>query len=544
MKTHITISVLLGAACCCFAQVKSSYEYNTAMPYGTLDIRTRISSTDYYYLLENKTFSFRESAPGVRTNTYVDMTTWDSSPYRQGNLRRRTGTKDAFVMNYRLLFPNGYSGTYAEGYPMIVMLHGAIERANCYYSNCYHATPAYTVQANSPPAPTSATHRLLNNDDNLDDGGYEHLAARNLAGTRLPNDPSMPARAFPGFVLVAQMFNIWDSLQVQDVVRIVRLLAAKYRIDQNRIYVQGLSIGGYGVYAAVKRAPWLFAAALPMSSVSDASIFRQNQQGRVIHVPFWIFQGGKDTRPTPAYTNTIVNNLKKAGAVVRYSLYTDLAHVVWWRAYAQSDYFSWMLSKSKADLHAYAGRTVIDKSKGQYVKLMLAEGFLAYQWERNGVIISTAKSNVYTATSPGTYRARFSRVSSYPTSTQWNKWSRAVTVTEVISSTTSTARTSTASDVELMAEQDSVASGMSFSVYPNPTSGYELRVLWTGGAESPVEVRLVDPLGREVYAGVFTAGALATAQALALPASLNAGLYTLVVTQGMRQARRKVMLKD
>src|SRR6187551_2174032 len=101
MKTPITISVLLGAACCCFAQVKSSYEYNTAMPYGTLDIRTRISSTDYYYLLENKTFSFRESAPGVRTNTYVDMTTWDSSPYRQGNLRRRTGTKDAFVMNYR-----------------------------------------------------------------------------------------------------------------------------------------------------------------------------------------------------------------------------------------------------------------------------------------------------------------------------------------------------------------------------------------------------------------------------------------------------------
>src|SRR3712207_2684468 len=80
------------------AQIDTSYVYRTGMPYGTLDIRIAKSATRYYYLQENKTFSFRESAPGVRTDTYHDMTSWDSSPYTQGNLREKNGTTDAFIM--------------------------------------------------------------------------------------------------------------------------------------------------------------------------------------------------------------------------------------------------------------------------------------------------------------------------------------------------------------------------------------------------------------------------------------------------------------
>lgn len=92
MKTISTLIVCQLAAVYAIAQVKGNYQYNTSMPYGTLDIRTRISSSDYYYLQENITYSFRESSPGVKTKTYFDMTSWDSSPYKQGNLRRKTGT--------------------------------------------------------------------------------------------------------------------------------------------------------------------------------------------------------------------------------------------------------------------------------------------------------------------------------------------------------------------------------------------------------------------------------------------------------------------
>ena len=154
MKKFLALSVfLLISGCISFAQVKSSYQYSTTMPYGTLDIRTKISSTNYYYLQEDKTFSFRESAPGVRTNANLDMTSYESSPYKQGNLRQKNGALDKFIMNYRMLMPNGYNPSYAEGYPLILIFHGAVERANCYYNNCYHSSPSYTVDANSPPAP-------------------------------------------------------------------------------------------------------------------------------------------------------------------------------------------------------------------------------------------------------------------------------------------------------------------------------------------------------------------------------------------------------
>jgi hypothetical protein len=545
MKNIFTLSICcLLAASYSFAQVKSSYQYSTAMPYGTLDIRTRISSSDYYYLQENKTFSFRESSPGVPTGKYVDMTAWDSSPYKEGNLRHRIGTVDKFVMNYRLLFPVGYSSTYTQGYPLVVHFHGAVERANCYYTNCYHATPSYTVDANSPPAPKTATHRLLNNDHNLNVGGKQYLDARNLAGTRKPDDPSMPGRAFPGFVLSVQMFNIWDSLQVQHVIRIVRLLTAKYKIDQDRIYTQGLSIGGYAVYESMKRASWLFAAALPMSAVWDANIFKQNQQGKVAHIPLWVFQGGKDPRPSPAYTENIINQYKKAGGIVRYTLYSTLGHVIWNSAYGTTDYFSWMLKQNKANLHVFAGNTVIDKSKSYYPKLYLAEGFLAYQWEKDGVILSN-KTHTLTATTPGKYRARFSRKSSYPTEAQWNKWSPYVTITQTTTTTAIASARMTTEEVKLEPEEDmSAESEFAFEVYPNPASADNINIDLRGMEEAPLQVRIIDQLGRELYSNTFESPSVVAGRQLALPPSSKEGVYILMVNQGQRQLRRKVMVKE
>ena len=112
MKRVVGLWVLyLGTVLCAFSQVDTSYIYNTNMPYGTLDLRLAKSETRYYYLQEDTTFSFRESSPGVKTNTYLDMNTWNTSPYGEGNLRERTANSDLFVMNYRLLKPKGYDAS-------------------------------------------------------------------------------------------------------------------------------------------------------------------------------------------------------------------------------------------------------------------------------------------------------------------------------------------------------------------------------------------------------------------------------------------------
>jgi poly(3-hydroxybutyrate) depolymerase len=522
------------------AQVKSTYIYNTSMPYGTLDLRTTISSSEYYYLQENKTFSYRESSPGVRTNTYLDMTsTWDSSPYKQGNLRKKIGTADKYILNYRLLFPVNYNASYSPGYPLILFLHGAVERGNCYYNSCYHAGWSYDPNVNSPPAPKTSTHKLLNNDHNLNQGGKTHLDARNLAGSKLPNDPTLAARAFPGFVLVPQMLNVWDSLNVQDAIRIVQLVAKKYNIDENRIYVHGLSIGGFATYQALKRAHWLFAAGLPMSAPHDANILKQAQQSKIVPIPLWIFQGGQDTRPTPSYTNNIVNNLRNAGAIIRYSLYADVGHTCWYKAFAEPEFFKWMLQKNKANITVSKGITTINTSTGQYPKLVLSEGFFAYQWQKDGVTISGATAATYIAKVPGVYRARFSRVAA-PTSTQWNRWSDPVTIT----SSSGRISTSSADSVSSFAGEEDIYEDFKLNTYPNPTTLNDLIIqLESDNDSTEVNLEVLDPLGHIVHESIQSASALREGIRPAMTRGVGNGLYIIQVQQGRRSLRQKIFIK-
>ena len=409
-----------------YSQVDTAYVYNKTAPYGTLDIRIAKSPTNYYYLQEGKTFSFRESEPGVRTGTYRDMTNWDSSPYQEGNLREKTNGGDNFAMNYRMLVPEGYNPGFDPGYPIVLVLHGYGERANCMGDRCYHADRNYSPLTNTPPAPTNPDHELLNNDHNLLHGGRNHLHAMRKAGGKLPGDATLDPAAFPGFVLFPQNFNGWDHFAVQDAIRILRLLIKKYNIDEDRVYIEGISNGGHGMYEALKRAPWLFSAALAMSAIDDGYINAQGVASTIAHIPLWIFQGGFDVGPSPNKTRRYIQQFRSAGADIRYTLYPELGHGTWNMAFAEPDFFSWMLGRNKADIHSFVGSEVICSQEGN--RLEVAAGFFAYQWQFNGKTIAGADGPVYYAKNPGTYRARFSRVSN-PSEAQWNQWSEPITLT-------------------------------------------------------------------------------------------------------------------
>lgn len=540
-KIYIFFAFFLFLNALCFAQVKSNYIYSTTMPYGTLDLRTKITATNYFYIQEDKSFSYRESSPGVKTDSYFDMTSWDSSPFKQGNLRRKNGTLDQLVMNYRLLPPLNYNATYAEGYPIILLLHGAVERGNCYYNACYHSNFSYDPNVNNPPAPKTATSKLLNNDHHLTQGGTTYLDGRNKAAGKLPNDPTLIARAFPGFVLAPQMLNIWDSLNVQDAIRLVQLIAQKYNIDENRIYVDGLSIGGYAVYEAIKRASWLFAAAQPMSAVKDASIFKYNQQGKVAHIPIWVFQGGTDTNPSPAYTNKLVNDLRNAGSIIRYSLYPTTGHTCWYKAFAEPEFFSWLLTKSKSNIHPFKGMTEIKASTAQYPKLMLAEGFFAYQWERDGVLITGASANSYIAKIAGVYRARFSRVAA-PTATQWNKWSPPITITVATNAASS-------GNVTIYDSLSLVGTGnentLEVEVFPNPASRENLSVkVVSSNEELPIELKLIDMIGRPIYSKTYDPKYLKDGVQIPIAMPFTQGIYIIIANQGSRSIKQKVFIRN
>ncbi|MEX1240721.1 MAG: prolyl oligopeptidase family serine peptidase [Cyclobacteriaceae bacterium] len=409
-----------------YCQVDTSYVYNTNVPYGVLDIRIAKSATNYYYLQEDQTFSFRESAPGVKTNTYFDMTSWDSSPYKQGHLREKTNAGDNFVMNYRLLIPDGYNPAFAEGYPIAMIMHGFGESANCQKLNCYHADRTYSPITNDPAAPADSDSPLLNNDHNLLHGGRHHLGAMQKAGGKLPGDPSLDPRAFPGFVLFPQNLSGWTNFTAQDAIRILRLLIKKYNIDEDRVYIEGISNGGQGMFECLKRAPWLFTAAIGMSSTNDGYINAQGVAPSVAHIPVWLFQGGLDEEPYPSTTERYIQQFRNAGMVVRYTVYPELGHGTWNKAFTEPDFIPFLLGNTKADLHSFEGTNMICSDQG--TRLELPKGYLAYQWQRNGQTIAGADSALFYARTAGKYRARFARVSN-PTEAQWNQWSKEITLT-------------------------------------------------------------------------------------------------------------------
>jgi hypothetical protein len=97
--------------------------------------------------------------------------------------------------------------------------------------------------------------------------------------------------------------------------------------------------------------------------------------------------------------------------------------------------------------------------------------------------------------------------------------------------------------IQVAPEELTLDKGLSFNVYPNPATADNIRLELLGMAESPVQVKIVDQMGRELYTQTFETPGLASGQQLALPSSPQGGVYILMVNQGERQLRKKVMVK-
>lgn len=123
---------------------------------------------------------------------------------------------------------------------------------------------------------------------------------------------------------------------------LLRAKMAALPVDPARVYVTGVSMGGYGTWDAILREPRLFAAALPICGGGDA-----DRAPVVRDVPIWTFHGDQDGAVPVSRSRDMVKALEACGGRIRYREYAGAGHDVWRRTYDDQDVLTWFFSQRK-----------------------------------------------------------------------------------------------------------------------------------------------------------------------------------------------------
>jgi len=127
------------------------------------------------------------------------------------------------------------------------------------------------------------------------------------------------------------------SKSMKLLLELINQFAKNPSIDTKRIYITGLSMGGYGVYDAIERYPKLFAAAVPVCGAGDSS-----KAATITHIPIWIFHGAEDAAVNPRYSLNMFNALTKLGVHIGFTQYPEVGHFSWLRAYTDKQMMEWL----------------------------------------------------------------------------------------------------------------------------------------------------------------------------------------------------------
>jgi predicted peptidase len=137
----------------------------------------------------------------------------------------------------------------------------------------------------------------------------------------------------------------------------------EFRGDPERVYLTGLSMGGYGAWAFAYKFPERFAAVVPVcggvssrrgfpppswhpASRNPGDPFTETAS-RIRDVPVWAFHGDADPRVPVSESRELVEALQAVGGDVRYTEYPGVRHNSWDRAYAEQDLYDWMFSQRR-----------------------------------------------------------------------------------------------------------------------------------------------------------------------------------------------------
>lgn len=165
----------------------------------------------------------------------------------------------------------------------------------------------------------------------------------NLPLVKKHGPPKIVAEKSLPFVVVSPQCPTdqrWDAAVLTE---LLDDIIAKYRIDESRIYLTGLSMGGSGTWSLAASDPTRFAAIAPICGRGDLE-----SSEKLTGLPTWIFCGAKDREQTVQNAKEMAVAIKGAGGTAKLTIYPDLPHDCWTVTYDNPEFYTWLLSKKKS----------------------------------------------------------------------------------------------------------------------------------------------------------------------------------------------------
>ena len=129
---------------------------------------------------------------------------------------------------------------------------------------------------------------------------------------------------------------------MKSVLALVKSLVEDGKADPERLYITGLSMGGYGTFGAIAHEPDLFAAAMPICGGADLST-----AGKLAKLPIWIFHGDDDRIVPAGLSTAMAEALEKAGGTPKLSIYEGVGHDSWTKAYNSPETWEWLFAQKR-----------------------------------------------------------------------------------------------------------------------------------------------------------------------------------------------------
>lgn len=218
------------------------------------------------------------------------------------------------TLRYRILYPEKYKKK--KAYPLIVFLHGSGERGRDNEAQLIHGGKMFLTEENRKNFPAIVVFPQCPKDS---------------AWVKIKRDNDK--RIF--------LSNASPSTSTKLVKELMDGMVANKIVNKRRIYLGGLSLGGFGTYDMLIRYPGYFAASFPICGACNIPLYMESAG----NMPLWIFHGAMDKSVSPESDRELHKNLIARGDKnVTYTEYPTMGHNSWDSAFIEPKLLPWLFS--------------------------------------------------------------------------------------------------------------------------------------------------------------------------------------------------------